>query len=68
MDDYEVHFNTAATRLYGLRIIDVLKTELMNKYKDADAAFISQIELTFNDQRLITRDDKAKYATKRNSD
>ena len=49
MDDYEVHFNTAATRLYGLRIIDVLKTELMNKYKDADAAFISQIELTFND-------------------
>ena len=68
MEDYEVHFNTAATRLYGLRIIDVLKTELMNKYKDADAAFISQIELTFNDQRLITRDDKAKYATKRNSD
>ena len=68
MDDFEVHFNTAATRLYGLRIIEVLKAELLARYKDCDPAFLSQVELTFKEQRLITRDDKAKYAVKRNAD
>ena len=29
MKDFEVHFNTAATRLYGVRIIQVLKQELL---------------------------------------
>ena len=30
MADFEVHFNTAATRLYGQRVIEVLKAELLN--------------------------------------
>ena len=29
MRDYEVHFNTAATRCYGIRILEVLKAELL---------------------------------------
>lgn len=68
MHDFEVHFNTAATRLYGLRIIDVLKAELLTRYSDCDPTFLRQVELTFNEQRLITRDDKAKYAVRGNAD
>ena len=33
MRDFEVHFNTAATRLYGIRILEVLKAELMSLTK-----------------------------------
>ena len=29
MGDFEVHFNTAATRHYGIRILEVLKAELL---------------------------------------
>ena len=29
MADFEVHFNTAATRAYGIRILEVLKAELL---------------------------------------
>lgn len=82
MEDFEVHFNTAATRTYGLRIIEALKAEIFSRAKrpdlggtsaepsnDFDAkaaekleAFRKQVELTFNEQRLITRDDGAKYS------
>jgi hypothetical protein len=31
MQDFEVHWNTAATRAYGLRIIQVLKSEVLAK-------------------------------------
>ena len=31
MEDYEVHFNTAATRLYGLRILKVLREAVLTK-------------------------------------
>ena len=42
MRDYEVHFNTAATRCYGIRILEVLKAELLkltteSKDKDEEA-------------------------------
>ena len=30
MRDFEVHFNTAATRNYGIRILEVLKAELLS--------------------------------------
>ena len=70
MRDYEVHFNTAATRLYGLHIIQVLKMELLASKSDlaADDPWRNQVELTFNEQRLITRDDKAKYSVRSTSD
>ena len=32
MNDFEVHFNTAATRLYGIRIIHLLKAEILTKF------------------------------------
>ena len=31
MEDFEVHFNTAATRLYGLRILKVLREAVLAK-------------------------------------
>jgi hypothetical protein len=55
MEDFEVHFNTAATRIYGQRIIQVLKEELLSRFRtenenrEVDSAFKSQIELTFNE-------------------
>ena len=61
MRDFEVHFNTAATRLYGIKIIQVLKEELLKKSNGNDEAWRMQIELTFNESRLITREDKQKY-------
>ena len=82
MEDFEVHFNTAAARSYGLRAIQALKMEILAKNKkhreamaqkagegaeeSAEAkekhqTFLKQVELTFNEQRLITRDDSAKY-------
>lgn len=63
MRDYEIHWNTAATRAYGVRIIEVLKTEILSKRPESerDENWVKQVEMTFNEQRLITRDDKAKF-------
>ena len=33
MEDFEVHFNTAATRTYGSRVIQVLKMEIEAKVR-----------------------------------
>ena len=65
MEDFEVHFNTAATRLYGLRILKVLREAVLAKKggeENQDAAWLTEVNLTFDANRLITRDDKAKYA------
>lgn len=63
MREYEIHWNTAATRAYGVRIIEVLKTEVLSKRpeSESDENWVKQVEMTFNEQRLITRDDKAKF-------
>ena len=60
-----MHFNTAATRLYGLRILKVLREAVLAKKggeENQDAAWLTEVNLTFDANRLITRDDKAKYA------
>mmetsp|Transcript_823 Transcript_823/g.1242 ORF Transcript_823/g.1242 Transcript_823/m.1242 type:complete len:101 (+) Transcript_823:551-853(+) len=51
MLDFEVHFNTAATRLYGLRIIEVLKAEILVKVpvESQSPVFLKQLDVTFNE-------------------
>ena len=70
MQNYEIHFNTAATRSYGVMILSILKCEIsMQKARmemaaatGKDEAFRKQIDMTFDKNRLITRDDKARFA------
>lgn len=53
---YEIYFYTAATRLYGELIVQLLKLE-MASHCDRHA-----LEVTFDVKRLITRDDKSRFA------
>ena len=69
MKNYEIHFNTAATRYYGVMILSVLKHEVSMRNaqmernsNERDDTLRKQIDLTFDKNRLITRDDKARFA------
>ena len=70
MQNYEVHFNTAAVRTYGILILGILKFEVnMRKTRmekesgtEKDEAFRKQVDMTYDKNRLITRDDKARFA------
>lgn len=71
MENFEVHFNTAATRKYGIRILQVLKAELLSLVSQAhgddeekSTLWRNMVQLTFNEKRLITRDDKEKYSVR----
>ena len=69
MQNYEVHFNTAAVRTYGILILGILKFEVnMRKTKmekesgsERDEEFRKQVDMTYDKNRLITRDDKARF-------
>ena len=56
MEDFEIHFNTAATRTYGLRIIEALKAEILSRVnKKADLGENKAKEET----QVVTTDSKA---------
>ena len=69
MENYEIHFNTAAVRTYGILILGILKFEVQRRKtkmeeesaSEKDEAFRKQIDMTFDKNRLITRDDKARF-------
>ena len=69
MENYEIHFNTAAVRTYGILILGILKFEVnlrktrmeQESASEKDEAFRKRVDMTFDKNRLITRDDKARF-------
>ena len=57
---YDLYFYTAATRVYGTIILEVLKHEIKQEISH------KEMEITFNPKRLITRDDKARFTEQNN--
>ena len=60
MQLYDLYFYTAATRVYGNVILEVLKHEIKQVIS------IKEMEITFNSKRLITRDDKSRFTEQNN--
>jgi hypothetical protein len=59
---FEIYFYTAATRLYGNVIVEILKLEIFREIGNSlDLTLKRRIENTFVPSRLISRDDKKKY-------
>ena len=62
MQLYDLYFYTAATRVYGNVILEVLKHEIKQVIS------IKEMEITFNSKRLITRDDKSRFTEQNNQE
>lgn len=64
MQDYDIHFYTAATRRYGEFCIELIKHELLrhSQKSEKQVKFKQQVESSLTKNRLITRDDKHRFS------
>lgn len=66
MPKYEIFFYTAGIRIYGLLILDVIKSLIQDQVKERDdkefKEFISQ---SFKGERLIARDDQERFQSQK---
>ena len=66
MPKYEIFFYTAGIRIYGLLILDVIKSLIQDQVKERDdkefKEFMSQ---SFKGERLIARDDQERFQSQK---